>query len=51
MGGDPGWQHAAEYFISGSLRRIRRSLAEMNDADDGVVNATADWMLKHSGEI
>jgi hypothetical protein len=51
VGGDPGWQHAAEYFLSGSFRRTRRALAEMNDADDAVVTATADWMLNHGGEI
>ena len=48
---EPGWHSAAEYFLRGSFRRIRRSLAEMNDADDAVVTATADWMLTHKGEI
>ena len=47
----PGWASAAEYFLRGSFRRIRRSLAEMNDADDAVVTATADWALKHGEEI
>lgn len=46
-----GRQRAAECFLSGSFRRTRRSLAEMNAADDAVVTATADWMLKHGGEI
>jgi alkylation response protein AidB-like acyl-CoA dehydrogenase len=48
---EPGWQSAAEYFVRGSLRRVRRSLAEMNDADDAVVTATADWALKHTETI
>jgi alkylation response protein AidB-like acyl-CoA dehydrogenase len=46
---EPGWHKAAEYFLRGSFRRARRSLAEMNDADDAVVTATADWMLRHGG--
>src|SRR6185436_18201552 len=29
---EPGWHKAAEYFLRGSFRRARRSLAEMNDA-------------------
>src|SRR6266540_4344663 len=37
---------AAELFLRGAFRRARRSLAEMNDADDPVVTATADWFLK-----
>jgi hypothetical protein len=48
---EPGWHSAAEYFLRGSLRRARRSLAEMNDADDSVVTATADWMLAHPSQI
>jgi alkylation response protein AidB-like acyl-CoA dehydrogenase len=48
---EPGWHCAAEYFLRGSLRRTRRSLAEMNDADDSVVTATADWMLAHQDQI
>jgi alkylation response protein AidB-like acyl-CoA dehydrogenase len=50
-GPEPGWHSAAEYFLRGSLRRARRSLAEMNDADDSVVTATADWMLAHPSQI
>ncbi len=50
-GSAPGWKGAAEYFLRGSFRRTRRSLAEMNDADDAVVTAAADWMLKHGGDI
>jgi hypothetical protein len=37
---------AAELFLRGSFRRARRSLAEMNDADDVVVTAAADWELR-----
>jgi alkylation response protein AidB-like acyl-CoA dehydrogenase len=48
---EPGWDKAAEYFLRGSFRRARRSLAEMNDADDAVVTATADWMLRRGGEL
>jgi len=42
---------AAELFLRGAFRRARRSLAEMNDADDPVVTATADWALRRRGEI
>jgi hypothetical protein len=38
-------------FLRGSFRRARRSLAEMNDADDAVVTAVADWALRHEGQI
>ena len=48
---DPGWHSAAEYFLRGSLRRVRRSLAEMNDADDSFATATADWALRNVGEL
>jgi hypothetical protein len=44
---EPGRHSAAEYFVRGSFRRIRRSLAEMTDPDDAIVTATADWALKH----
>jgi alkylation response protein AidB-like acyl-CoA dehydrogenase len=37
---------AAELFLRGSFRRARRSLAEMNDADDVIVTAAADWELR-----
>ena len=43
--------HVAELFLRGSFRRARRSLAEMNDADDAVVTAVADRVLRRSGEI
>ena len=39
--------NAAELFLRGSFRRARRSLAEMNDADDAIVTAVADWALRH----
>jgi alkylation response protein AidB-like acyl-CoA dehydrogenase len=39
--------HAADLFLRGSFRRSRRSLAEMNDADDAIVTAVADWALQH----
>ena len=42
---------AAELFLRGSFRRTRRSLAEMNDADDAIVTAVADWALQHEGEV
>ena len=42
--------NAAELFLRGSFRRARRSLAEMNDADDAIVTAVADWALRHDGE-
>jgi alkylation response protein AidB-like acyl-CoA dehydrogenase len=42
---------AAELFLRGAFRRARRSLAEMNDADDPVVTATADWFLKHGRAV
>jgi len=38
--------NAAELFLRGSFRRARRSLAEMNDADDAIVTAVADWALR-----
>lgn len=41
----------AELFLRGAFRRARRSLAEMNDADDPVVTAVADWALRRKGEI
>jgi acyl-CoA dehydrogenase family protein 9 len=46
----PGSHRIAELFLRGSFRRARRSLAEMNDADDAMVTAVADWMLQHGGE-
>jgi acyl-CoA dehydrogenase family protein 9 len=48
---ESGRHGAAEYFLRGSFRRTRRSLAEMNDTDDAVVTATADWMLSHHDGI
>src|SRR5262245_25313565 len=42
---------AAELFLRGSFRRMRRSLAEMHDNDDAAVTATADRVLEHGGEI
>jgi alkylation response protein AidB-like acyl-CoA dehydrogenase len=43
--------NAAELFLRGSFRRARRSLAEMNDADDAVVTAVADAALRGEGNI
>jgi len=48
-GAPPDATPAAELFLRGAFRRARRSLAEMNDADDPVVTATADRMLKNGG--
>lgn len=42
---------AAELFLRGSFRRLRRSLAEMHDNDDDAVSATADRVLAHGGEL
>src|SRR6185295_1156133 len=42
---------AAELFLRGSFRRMRRSLAEMHDNDDAAVTATADRVLQHGGEL
>jgi alkylation response protein AidB-like acyl-CoA dehydrogenase len=53
-GGSPsdGASHnAAELFLRGSFRRARRSLAEMNDADDAIVTAVADWALQHEADV
>ena len=47
----PASHNAAELFLRGSFRRARRSLAEMNDADDAIVTAVADWSLRHGGEV
>jgi hypothetical protein len=41
---------AAELFLRGSFRRARRSLAEMNDTDDAMVTAVADWALQGGGD-
>jgi alkylation response protein AidB-like acyl-CoA dehydrogenase len=37
---------AAELFLRGSFRRVRRSLAEMRENDDALTTAVADQMLK-----
>jgi alkylation response protein AidB-like acyl-CoA dehydrogenase len=37
---------AAELFLRGSFRRMRRSLAEMHENDDRATTATADWVLR-----
>jgi len=50
-GAPPDATPAAELFLRGAFRRARRSLAEMNDADDPVVTATADWFLKPGGAV
>jgi alkylation response protein AidB-like acyl-CoA dehydrogenase len=50
-GSSPARPDAAELFLRGSFRRARRSLAEMNDADDPVVTAVADWMLQRGGSV
>jgi alkylation response protein AidB-like acyl-CoA dehydrogenase len=42
---------AAELFLRGSFRRMRRSLAEMHDNDDAAVTATATRVLAHGGEL
>ena len=42
---------AAEFFLRGSFRRARRSLAEMHENDDAVTTAVADWMLERGGEL
>jgi acyl-CoA dehydrogenase family protein 9 len=42
---------AAELFLEGSFRRMRRSLAEMHDNDDEVTTATADRVLGQGGEL
>ena len=42
---------AADLFLRGSLRRARRSLAEMRDNDDAAVTATANWILRQGGEL
>ena len=42
---------AAELFLRGSFRRVRRSLAEMHENDDAAVTETAAWVLRHSGEF
>src|ERR1051325_9518457 len=47
-GGPP---RAAELFLRGSVRRARRSLAEMHENDDAAVTATADWVLRHGGDL
>jgi acyl-CoA dehydrogenase family protein 9 len=47
-----GAQHgAAELFLRGSFRRMRRSLSEMHENDDAAVTATADWVLRHGGNV
>src|SRR6185369_8862361 len=47
-----GAQHgAAELFLRGSFRRMRRSLSEMHENDDVAVTATADWVLQHGGNV
>jgi len=52
-GGDPGDARfgAAELFLRGSFRRMRRSLAEMHDNDDDAVTAIANRVLRHGGEL
>jgi alkylation response protein AidB-like acyl-CoA dehydrogenase len=42
---------AADLFLRGSFRRVRRSLAEMHENDDMAITATADWVLQHGGEF
>ena len=42
---------AAELFLRGSFRRMRRSLAEMHDNDDDAVTAIADRVLRQGGEL
>lgn len=50
-GTPPDATPAAELFLRGAFRRARRSLAEMNDADDPVVTATADRLLQNGGAV
>src|SRR5213594_3624742 len=50
LNSSPVSHRVAELFLHGSFRRARRSLAEMNDADDAVVTAVADWMLQPDGQ-
>src|SRR5262247_63963 len=50
-GTPPDATPAAELFLRGAFRRARRSLAEMNDADDPVVTAAADCELRCGGVV
>jgi alkylation response protein AidB-like acyl-CoA dehydrogenase len=42
---------AAALFLRESTRRVRRSLAELRDNDDGVVTAAAEAVLRHDGAV
>ncbi|MBI4578092.1 MAG: acyl-CoA dehydrogenase family protein [Planctomycetes bacterium] len=43
--------HAAELFLSSSLRRVRQHLAALGDNDDALTTTTADAVLRADGEI